>query len=58
MSGYCIPDGITTITCPTSEQEVTVRIVEVKNEIGDGDSNPIVQAECGIFLPITWPSSF
>ena len=44
------PDGTTTITCPASKQEVTVRIVEVKNEIGEGGSDPIVQAECGFVL--------
>jgi hypothetical protein len=44
------PDGTTTITCPASRQEATIRIVEVKNEIGEGGSDPIVQAECGFVL--------
>jgi hypothetical protein len=44
------PDGTVTIHCPTSKQEAVVRIVEMKNEIGEGGSDPIAQAECGFVL--------
>jgi len=44
------PDGITTIFCPSAEQEATIRIVELKNDIGEGGSDPIMQAECGFAL--------
>ena len=43
-------DGTTTVICPTSGQEAVVRIVEMKNEIGEGGSDPIAQAECGFVL--------
>jgi hypothetical protein len=44
------PDGTVTIYCPASKQEAIVRIVEMKNEIGEGSSDPIAQAECGFVL--------
>ena len=44
------PDGITTVFCPSAGQEATVRIVELKNDIGEGGSDPIIQAECGFAL--------
>ena len=44
------PDGTTTITCPANRHEATTRIVEVKNEIGESGSDPIIQAECGFVL--------
>ena len=44
------PNGVVTIPCPTSKQDAYVRIVEMKNEIGEGGSDPIVQAECGFVL--------
>ena len=43
-------DGKTTIHYPTILREAVVRIVEMKNEIGEGGSDPIVQAECGFVL--------
>jgi len=43
-------DGTTTVTCPSSRQEAVVRIVEMKNEIEEGGSDPIAQAECGFVL--------
>ena len=42
-------DGITTVRCSSGEEAV-VRIVELKNEIGEGDSDPIAQAECGFVI--------
>jgi len=44
------PDGITTVFCPSAEREATVRIVELKNDIGEGGSDPTMQAECGFAL--------
>jgi len=44
------PDGTTRVRCPSAEQEAIVRIVELKNEIGEGGSDPIAQAECGFVL--------
>jgi len=44
------PDGILTVIDPTSKQEAYIRIVEIKNEIGEGGSDPVVQAECGFVL--------
>jgi len=48
----------TTITCPTSEQEVAVRYCRDEERDRDGGSDPIVQAERGFVLRTTWPSSF
>ena len=39
----------TTVLCSSGEEAV-VRIVELKSEIGEGDSDPIVQAECRFVL--------
>lgn len=44
------PDGTLTVIEPISKQEAYVRIVEMKNEIGEGGSDPITQAECGFVL--------
>ena len=44
------PDGTATVRCHTTNQEAIVRIVEMKNEIGEGRSDPIMQAECGFVL--------
>ena len=44
------PDGTTTVHCGSAEKDVYVRIVELKNDIGVGDSDPIAQAECGFVL--------
>ena len=44
------PDGTTVVPCPSAEKEAVVRIVELKNEVGEGDSDPIMQAECGFVL--------
>ena len=44
------PGGTTTVLCDSAEKEAVVRIVELKNEIGEGDSDPIMQAECGFVL--------
>ena len=49
-AGELILDGMTGALCPTITQEATVRIVEVQNEIGEGGSDPIMQAECGFVL--------
>ena len=44
------PNGTTTIMCHSTKQEAIVRIVEVKNEVGEGGSDPIMQAECDFVL--------
>jgi len=44
------PNGTIAVTCPSSGEEAIIRIVEMKNEIGEGGSDPIVQAECGFVL--------
>ena len=44
------PDGTTTVFCKSARREAVVRIVELKNEVGEGDSDPIMQAECGFVL--------
>ena len=44
------PDGIVTTICHSGRQEATIRLVEMKNEIGEGGSDPIAQAECGFRL--------
>ena len=44
------PDGMTTIFCPSAERDAIVRIVEVENDIGEGGSDPIMQAECGFAI--------
>jgi len=49
-AGEIILDGIVGVSCPTAAQEATVCIVEVQNEIGEGDSDPIMQAECDFVL--------
>ena len=41
----------TTISCPTSKRDAIDQAVEMKNELGEGGSNPIAPAECG-FVPI------
>lgn len=41
---------MTTVTCPAIKQDAVVRIVELKNEIGEGGSDPIAQAECDFVL--------
>lgn len=33
------PDGMTTISCPISKWDAVVRIVKMKNEIGEGGSD-------------------
>lgn len=38
--------GATGIICPAAKRQAIVRIFEVKNEIGEGGSDPIAQAEC------------
>ena len=44
------PGGRITVRRHTDNQEATVRIVEMKNEIGEGGSDPITQAECVFVL--------
>jgi len=44
-----IPDGATVVACHGNQRAIA-RIVEVKNEIGEGGSDPIAQAECGFVL--------
>jgi hypothetical protein len=43
-------EGTTTIICPAGQRGVAIRIVEIKDEMGEGDSDPTVQAECGFVL--------
>jgi len=49
-SGVITLDGMTNVMCPTIQQEATVRVAEVQNEIGEGDSDPITRAECDFVL--------
>lgn len=44
------PDGTTTVRCPSIKQAATIHIVELKNDIREGGSDPIMQAECGFVL--------
>ena len=43
-------DGTTAVYCPSAKQDAIVRIVELKNDVGEGASDPIMQAECGFVL--------
>ena len=44
------PAGIVTVMCPTGKREAVICLIEMKNEIGLGGSDPIAQAECGYVL--------
>jgi len=44
------PDGTTTVFCPFAGEDAIVRVVELKNDIGEGGTDPIMQAECGFAL--------